>query len=165
MKTGKGVEWAAHSCALLALLPTGAALPGEALADFLGVPTPYLAKQLQALSRAGIVSAKRGATGGYRLSRLAQTISLWDITAAIEGTAPGFRCTEVRRRGPCGASSAECSEPCTIAAAFNHAEATYREALSAVKLPEVVASVTKDSTVSRQASIRAWIQEHAAYAS
>ena len=53
MKIGKGVEWAAHTCALLALLPAGATLPGDALADFLGVPTPYLAKQLQALGRAG----------------------------------------------------------------------------------------------------------------
>ena len=87
MKLGKGVEWAAHTCALLALLPPGAALPGEALADFLGVPPPYLAKQLQALSRAGIVTAQRGAAGGYRLSRLPDTVTLWDITAAVEGTA------------------------------------------------------------------------------
>ena len=165
MKIGKGVEWAAHTCALLALLPPGAALPGDALADFLGVPTPYLAKQLQALSRAGIVSAKRGAAGGYRLSRLPETLSLWDITAAIEGTAPSFRCTEVRRSGPCGASAAECSGPCTIAAAFRDAEKSYREALSAVGLPEVVAGVAKDSSSARKKRIREWIQEHAAHVS
>ena len=56
MKIGKGVEWAAHTCALLALLPAGAALSGEVLAEFIGVPSPYLAKQLQSLSRAGFVT-------------------------------------------------------------------------------------------------------------
>lgn len=162
MKIGKGVEWAAHTCALLALLPPGAALPGEALADFLGVPPPYLAKQLQALSRAGIVSAKRGAAGGYRLARLPETVSLWDITAAIDGTAPSFRCTEVRRSGPCGASPAECSRPCSIAAAFRSAEAGYRDALDAVRLPELIAGIAGDSTEARKRRISEWVEANAA---
>lgn len=162
MRIGKGVEWAAHTCALLALLPPGAALPGEALADFLGVPPPYLAKQLQALSRAGIVTAKRGAAGGYRLAQSPEALSLWDVTAAIDGTAPSFRCTEVRRGGPCGASPAECSGPCTIAAAFQRAEAGYRQALAAVPLTEVIAGVAKDATPARKRRIREWIQQHAA---
>lgn len=162
MKIGKGVEWAAHTCALLSLLPPGAALPGDALADFLGVPVPYLAKQLQALSRAGIVSAKRGASGGYRMARIPESVSLWDITAAIDGTAPSFRCTEVRRDGPCGASPRECSAPCTIAAAFYRAEAGYREALAAVALTDIVAGVADDATPARKRRIRAWIEQHAA---
>lgn len=165
MKIGKGVEWAAHTCALLALLPSGAALPGDALANFLGVPTPYLAKQLQALSRAGIVSAKRGVSGGYRLSRLAETISLWDITAAIEGSEASFRCTEVRRSGPCGASPAECAKPCSIAAAFRGAEESYREALSSVRLPDLVAGIAGEASPERKRRIRDWIEENAALAS
>ncbi|MDJ0850431.1 MAG: Rrf2 family transcriptional regulator [Myxococcota bacterium] len=163
MKLGKGVEWTAHTCALLALLPPGAALPGEALADFLGVPPPYLAKQLQALSRAGIVTAKRGAAGGYRLARPPEALSLWDVTAAIEGTAPSFRCTEVRRSGPCGASPAECSGPCPIAAAFQRAEAGYRQALAAVTLTDVIAGVAQAATSARKRRIGEWIQQHAAH--
>ncbi len=162
VKIGKGVEWAAHTCALLALLPPGAALAGEALAEFLGVPPPYLAKQLQALSRAGIVMAKRGAAGGYRLARLPQSLSLWDVTAAIEGTAPSFRCTEVRRNGPCGASPAECSKPCPIAAAFQRAETGYREALSAVRLTDVIAGVASEATSTRKKHIREWLERNAA---
>jgi Rrf2 family protein len=164
MKISKGVEWAAHTCALLAVLPEGAALPGDALADFLGVPQPYLAKQMQALSRAGIVSAKRGASGGYRLARLPEAISLWDITAAIEGSTPSFRCSEVRRNGPCGATAAECLRPCAIAAAFKEAETSFRRALSAVQLPEVVAEIANDSSTARKKRISAWIEKHAARA-
>ncbi len=162
MKLGKGVEWSAHTCALLALLPPGATLPGEALADFLGVPSPYLAKQLQALSRAGIVTARSGVAGGYRLARPPETISLWDVTAAIEGIAPSFRCTEVRRSGPCGASRAECSGPCTIAAAFQRAEEGYRQALSSVPLTNVIAGVARDATPARKRRIVAWLEQCAA---
>ena len=164
MKIAKGVEWAAHTCALLGLLPGEAALSGEALADFLGVPTPYLAKQLQALSRAGIVTAKRGAAGGYRLSRLPETVSLWDITAAIDGNAHSFRCTEVRQSGPCGASANECAGPCFIAASFLDAETSYRKALAAVSLTEVIAGVARDVNPTRKQHIMDWIQQHAALA-
>lgn len=163
MKIGKGVEWTAHSCALLALLPERGALPGDALADFLGVPPPYLAKQMQALSRAGIVAAKRGAAGGYRLARDATSISLWDITAAVEGTEPSFRCTEVRRNGPCGASPAECAGPCAIAAAFRRAEAGYRQALSAVPLSSLVSNIANDASAARKHRIRDWLREHATH--
>ncbi len=161
MKIGKGVEWAAHACAVLALLPPGAALSRECLADYLGVPPPYLAKQLQALSRAGLVLTQRGAAGGYQLARDAETISLWDITAALEGTAPRFRCTEIRRNGPCGASSAECPAPCDIAAAFQQAESVYRETLAAVPLTQVVAGATAVATDGRKQRIGDWIQQNA----
>ncbi len=162
MQLGKGVEWAAHTCALLALLPPGATLPGDALAEFLGVPPPYLAKQLQALSRGDIVIAKRGVSGGYRLARLPETLSLWDITAAVEGTTPSFRCTEVRRSGPCGATANECSRPCAIAAAFQRAETSYREALALVPLTQVVSEIAKDASGKRKKRISEWIQQYAA---
>ena len=161
MKIGKGVEWAAHACAVLALLPPGAALSREALAEFLGVPPPYLAKQLQALSRAGLVVTQRGVTGGYRLARDVEAISLWDVTAAVEGTAPSFRCTEIRRNGPCGASPAECPGPCDIAAAFQKAEAMFRQSLAAVPLTQVVAGATAGATDKRKKEITAWIERYA----
>ena len=164
MKIGKGVEWAAHTCALLALLPAGAALSGEVLAEFIGVPSPYLAKQLQSLSRAGIVSARRGVAGGYSLARIPETISLWDITAALEGTAPSFRCTEVRQNGPCAASRAEVSAPCAIASAFSNAELQYRDALDAVRLPELVQKIAQDSKPARRRKISTWIEENVAFA-
>lgn len=161
MKIGKGVEWAAHACAVLALLPPGAALSRDALADYLGVPAPYLAKQLQALSRARLVITQRGVTGGYRLARDADQISLWDITAALEGTQPSFRCTEIRRNGPCGASPAECPAPCDIAAAFLAAERAFRDTLSAVPLTDIVAKATAVALEDRKGRIGDWIAEHA----
>ncbi|MEM9937210.1 MAG: Rrf2 family transcriptional regulator [Pseudomonadota bacterium] len=161
MKIGKGVEWAAHACAILALLPQDAALSRDALAEYLGVPAPYLAKQLQALSRANLVITQRGVTGGYRLARDAGSISLWDITAALEGTRPSFRCTEIRRNGPCGASPGECRRPCDIAAAFQHAEMAFRDALSAVPLTDIMYKATVVAFEDRKGRIRDWIEQNA----
>ncbi len=162
MKISKGVEWAAHACTLLALLPRGASLSGEALAAYLDVPQPYLAKQMQALSRAGIVTAQRGAAGGYQLARAADAISLWQITAAIEGSQPSFRCTEIRRDGPCGLSPVECRKACAIAGAFAKAEAGYRAALDAVSLTQLVEDAAASTgAVSKQAIIT-WIEREAA---
>ena len=161
MKIGKGVEWAVHTCALLAVLPPEGALSREALAEFLDVPQAYLAKQLQALSRAGVVTAQPGVAGGYRLAREPATVTLWDITAAVEGTAPLFRCTEVRRNGPCGASPSECLEPCAIAAAFQRAEAVYRQSLADVPLTDLVAGVAQAATAARKQSMGEWIRKHA----
>lgn len=159
MKIGKGVEWAAHACALLALLPPDKALSKEALAEFLGVPPQYLAKQLQALSKVGIVATQRGASGGYWLAVAPDTLSLWDVTAAIEGTTPSFRCTEVRRNGPCGASAKECHGPCHIAAAFFNAEAKYREALASVPLITLITKGANDATLERKQNTIEWIKQ------
>ena len=161
MRLGKGVEWAAHACAVLALLPKEAVLSRDALAEYLGVPPPYLAKQLQALSRAGLVITQRGVTGGYRLAREADAISLWDITAALEGTRPSFHCSEIRQNGPCGASRAECPGPCDIAAAFYRAEDAFRGSLSKVPLTEIVSAAAALTVPGRKVRILDWIEQNA----
>ena len=163
MKIGKGVEWAAHTCALLALLPANAALSLETLAEFIGVPAPYLAKQMQMLSRAGLVEARRGVAGGYKLARLSETISLWDITAALEGTSSSFRCTEVRQSGPCAAQASECVKPCKIAASFRDAEASFRQSLSQVKLTEIVEDIANDASPERKQRIAEWVKQRASF--
>jgi Rrf2 family protein len=47
------------------------------------VPPNYLAKVLQQLSGAGLISGRRGVGGGYRLSRAPAKITLLDIVNAI----------------------------------------------------------------------------------
>src|SRR2546429_7693610 len=66
MRLGEPVEWALHCTTVLALLPSDGALPASKLAEFHGVPAPYLAKTLQALSREGILESVPGRRGGDR---------------------------------------------------------------------------------------------------
>lgn len=49
------------------------------------VPTPYLAKIINALARKGLVTARRGVGGGVALSRPPEEISLLQIVEAVEG--------------------------------------------------------------------------------
>lgn len=49
------------------------------------LPQATVAKVLKALAHAGLVTAARGAAGGYRLARLATAISVAEVVAAIDG--------------------------------------------------------------------------------
>jgi len=49
------------------------------------LPQATAAKLLKALAHAGLVTAARGAGGGYRLARSATAISVAEVVAAIDG--------------------------------------------------------------------------------
>jgi len=160
MRMNKGVEWAVHACSVLAPLAPGHGLSLAALAQFHGVPLAYMAKQMQLLSRAGIVATSRGKTGGYRLARLPREISLWDITRAVDGTEPMFRCTEIRQQGPCASSRAECAMACPIARAFAGAEQAFRDALKGVTLEAIVLSTGEQVSSGHLAEIFDWLNHN-----
>ena len=67
-----------HSCVNLSWLP-GEAVTAKRLAAFYDLPTAYLNKQLQALTRAGILSSVSGPKGGFQLARDPRNITLLDI--------------------------------------------------------------------------------------
>lgn len=49
-----------------------------------GVPAKYLDQILVRLRRDGLVLSTRGRTGGYRLARGPEAVSIWDIFRAVE---------------------------------------------------------------------------------
>lgn len=159
MKLSRGVEWATHSCTVLAALPEDRELSAEALAEFYDLPSAYLAKQLQALRRGGIVQSSRGKGGGYRLARPANMISLLDIVRAIEGPEPAFRCSEIRQNGPCALKKADCKRPCEIAAAFGKAEQVFRDALAAQTLDSLISEFVSGATPAHLIDMAGWIKE------
>lgn len=160
MKINEGVEWAAHACLVLGALPQSAGLSSAALAHYHGVPPAYMAKQLQALSKAGIVSASRGVGGGYRLARPLTEISLLDIVVAIDGPLPAFRCSEIRKNGPCGAPLEACLEPCQIARSFHEAEKAMRNHLAATTLAVLGMEIVMKMSPERQAKFQDWLADN-----
>lgn len=62
------------------------------LAADLGLPGPFLAKILQTLGHAAILESQRGPSGGFRLARPAERITLHDIVLAMEGPEPFEAC-------------------------------------------------------------------------
>ena len=63
------------------------------------LPQTTVAKVLKLLAKGGIVTAVRGATGGYRRARDAEDISISDIVASIDGAFALTECTS--HAGPC----------------------------------------------------------------
>lgn len=157
MRISEGVEWAAHCAVLLAAVPEGASLPAARLAEFHGIPTPYLAKALQALTRAGIVESTAGHYGGYRLAGPASGISMLDIFEAIEGTEPAFSCTEIRRRGPSAVPVRAYSPTCGIAAAMWRAEAAWRSELEHTTIADIAHEVTAQAPQAAIARGGVWL--------
>jgi Rrf2 family transcriptional regulator, nitric oxide-sensitive transcriptional repressor len=74
--------------ALRAMVQLAAAAPEASttqhIAESTRVPGAYLAKVLQSLRRAGLISSRRGVGGGVRLARLPKKISLLEVINAVE---------------------------------------------------------------------------------
>jgi FeS assembly SUF system regulator len=63
------------------------------IAQEVNLPRATVAKILKALAHAGLVSAMRGAAGGYRLARDARAISVAEVVAAIDGDIGVTQCS------------------------------------------------------------------------
>jgi Rrf2 family protein len=57
-----------------------------ALGKSQGIPSSYLGAVLAQLRRAGIVTARRGAEGGWALAKSPKLITLADVIRAVDGT-------------------------------------------------------------------------------
>lgn len=58
------------------------------------IPVELLAKVLQRLARAGLLTSQQGIHGGYQLSRPAARISIADVIEAIDGPLTMTACSE-----------------------------------------------------------------------
>jgi Rrf2 family protein len=157
MQLSAGVEWALHCCVVL----TQAAepVPVARLAELHDVSRTYLAKHMQALVRAGLVSASEGRQGGYLLARGASEISMLDVVQAIDGHEPAFRCTEIRQRGPLAASRRECRTACAVARAMSAADRAWRASLTATSIADLVEEVDHDTAGRTLPRMRDWLAD------
>lgn len=55
------------------------------IAKHQGMPRKFLEKIIQDLIHSGLIKSKRGSCGGYTLAKPADSISFYDVIAAIEG--------------------------------------------------------------------------------
>lgn len=137
-----GVEWSIHCCSMLSFLGPDQALPAAKLAEYHGVPAPYLTKHLQSLVQAGVCESVPGPRGGFRLARPAHEISLLDVTLAVDGDGHAFVCGEIRQRGPAALDDPSCyAEACGIAQAMWRAETAWRNELATVSIADIAASL------------------------
>ncbi len=78
-------EYALQAVLYLALQSPEKMTPIKDLAKQLDIPSPFLAKILQNLTRQGLLASLKGPTGGFALARPAKDITLFHIINAVDG--------------------------------------------------------------------------------
>lgn len=107
------------------------------------MPAACLAKQLQALVRAGVLTAATGPRGGFRLAKPADEITLLAIVEAVDGASPFYVCNEIRRRGRGAVPPEQCRRTCALAAAMGDAERAWRASLAETTVADIVATLPR----------------------
>jgi Rrf2 family protein len=115
--------------AMIALVGSdgGGWLSAGRIAADMAIPERFLPRVLRELARAGLIEARTGRTGGYRLARPAADLSLLDVIDAIEPPDEIPRC--VLRGIPCGIDGR-----CQVHAAFDEARLAHRARLAEASL-------------------------------
>jgi len=89
-------EYAIRAVLDLALHHDGGLMPIQEIAARQGIPQRYLEQVLLALKRAGLLVSKRGASGGYHLTRPPEDVTVGDVLRAVEGASAPFEATRER---------------------------------------------------------------------
>ncbi|MDX2028205.1 MAG: SUF system Fe-S cluster assembly regulator [Alphaproteobacteria bacterium] len=96
-----------------------------------GVPLPTVSKVLKQLAKAGILTAQRGASGGYSLTRPVAAISVAAIVEALEGPIAITDCAD--------GSDHDCriQSVCPMSGGWNKVNHAVRQALETISLADM----------------------------
>ena len=97
------------------------------------LPLSYTPQVLKLLATAGLVEAKAGRDGGYRLTRRPRDVSLLEVVEASEGPLLPQRC--ILRGGPC-----RWEDACAVHPAWAAAVEACRDSLATTTLADLVAA-------------------------
>jgi Rrf2 family protein len=90
-------EYALRSMVDLAMHPADGRVSIQEIAARQAIPHRYLEQVLLQLKRGGLLASKRGASGGYHLTKSPDDITVADVLRAVEGDAFPFEPTQGRR--------------------------------------------------------------------
>jgi len=99
------------------------------------LPHAYLEQLVGDLRRAGLVSATRGQSGGYRLARPAAQIGMADAVRALEGPLLEMPCAGADDLEHC-----DRPQPCSVHEVFQRVYESLSLSLGATNLADVVAT-------------------------
>ncbi len=106
-----------------------------------GISAVYTAKLMRQLRIAGLVDSTRGAAGGYRLTRRADEISVWDAIQALdENFLPATQCDcEKRDRVDCRRTT-----DCAVSSLWRRVGDDIRRQLVATTLEELCGGASEE---------------------
>lgn len=109
-------------------------LRGEEIAGATGVPANYLSKILNQLRKNGIVEAKKGWGGGFRVREDALQRPIRGVVAVLDGV-------ESTQRSDCALGLPQCNldEPCPLHEPWETIRVTFERILSETRVADLVA--------------------------
>lgn len=121
--------------AMLALAGPGADgwLSVNRIAAAMSIPVRFLPAVMRDLTKTGLVEARTGRAGGYRLARAARQITLLDVIDAVEPEDDARQC--VLRGIPCGQDGL-----CVVHETFDEARVIHRQRLASATLASLARS-------------------------
>ncbi|MFG2332619.1 RrF2 family transcriptional regulator [Streptomyces sp. NPDC048604] len=149
MRISARADYAVRAALLLAGTAEAGPLKAEAIAEAQEIPHKFLEGILNDMRRGGLVVSQRGASGGYRLARAAEDISVADVVRAVEGplvSVRGVRPPELSYDGP-----ATSLLPLWIALRAN-----VRQILEGVSLADIASAELPDSVHALAQDPAAW---------
>jgi len=132
----------------LATLPESEYRGVAEIARETGSPRNYLGKLLLQLSRHGLVESRKGLGGGFRLSKPAREIRLYDVMGGIE---------DINRWTECAFSNRACSDtnPCIVHGRWGHAREAFLTFLRDTTIAELAQNHSSEITTAAGASLAA----------
>jgi Rrf2 family protein len=100
VRWGQGVDNGIRAVVYLSRQDANRRVPLKEIAEELKASPSFLAKIMQTYSRAGIVSASRGARGGYLLKKTPLEITLRDLVEELLDSTPVGACPMISRICP-----------------------------------------------------------------
>lgn len=94
-----------------------------------GIPSKYLDQILIRLRRSGLVESVRGRTGGYRIGRDIDSISIWEVFRAVEDGIYPVECVDEHH-------ACEFMQRCTAVEPWQIIFATLRSCLESMTLSD-----------------------------
>jgi Rrf2 family cysteine metabolism transcriptional repressor len=120
----------------------------SAIADAEGLPLAYLEHLVQRLRRAELVDSRRGAHGGYTLSRPAETITMAEVVEALEGDIAPIECISAQDDGTLVCSrEAATDRVCPTNVLWTRVQGSIVRTLKDITLSELAVPNRKKATV------------------
>lgn len=116
MYISQAFGYALHGLTSLWRKPEGELIYAADIARVIGASESYLAKVMQLLVRAGLVTSMRGMNGGYALARPAPEITLREVMEAVEDSVPHGSCI-LQNHSELGRNCSACPVVATLARA------------------------------------------------
>ncbi len=161
---GSAVEYAIHC--LLWLAPSrDQPASSRDLAELQGISPAMVAKLLPKLEKAGILTAQDGISGGYRLARDADAITVLDIVDAVDSGKRVFDCKDIRN----GCALLDDPIPdwasrgvCSIHAVMLRAEKSMRKEMAATTLLDLANAVSAKAPPAFAGDVDNWLNARTA---